>query len=189
MKHEVTTLNTKHIIAESLKKAMMKKPFSKITVSEIISDCGVNRKTFYYHFEDIYALIKWILKEEVIEVLGNFDLLLNYEEAIFFIFDYMDKNGYIINCVCDDIGQEGMKQLFRDDLFSIINSIINRIAAKAGKKLEPDYQEFLVWFYSEAIAGTLLDYTKNKEIPNRKKTAAYLSTMMGAAVSYIENMQ
>ncbi|MDE7267595.1 MAG: TetR/AcrR family transcriptional regulator [Lachnospiraceae bacterium] len=188
MKHEVTTLNTKHIIAESLKKAMMKKPFSKITVSEIISDCGVNRKTFYYHFEDTHALMKWMLKTEVIEVVKSFDLLLNYEEAIFFVFDYMDKNGYIINCVCDDIGQEGMKQLFRDDLFNIINSIIDRVAVGAGKKLEPDYQEFLVWFYSEAIAGTLLDYTKNKEIPNRKKTAAYLSAMMGAAVSHIENI-
>lgn len=28
---------------------MEKKPLSKITVSEIIADCGVNRKTFYYH--------------------------------------------------------------------------------------------------------------------------------------------
>ena len=36
---------------------MEKKPLSKITVSEIIADCGVNRKTFYYHFEDIYAQI------------------------------------------------------------------------------------------------------------------------------------
>ena len=37
---------------------MEKKPLSNITVSEIIADCGVNRKTFYYHFEDIYALLK-----------------------------------------------------------------------------------------------------------------------------------
>ena len=32
--------------------------------SEIIVDCGVNRKTFYYHFEDIYAPLKWMLEEE-----------------------------------------------------------------------------------------------------------------------------
>ena len=42
----------------SLQRFMEKKPLSKITVSEIIADCGVNRKTFYYHFEDIYALLK-----------------------------------------------------------------------------------------------------------------------------------
>ena len=53
MRHEVTTYNTRKSLAESLKKAMRTKAFSKITVSEIIGDCGVNRKTFYYHFEDI----------------------------------------------------------------------------------------------------------------------------------------
>lgn len=68
MKYEITTYNTKRTLADSLKKAMKSKSFSKITVSEIIKDCGVNRKTFYYHFDDIYALLKWMFEEEVIEV-------------------------------------------------------------------------------------------------------------------------
>ena len=46
MKHEVTTYNTKKMLAEALKKAMKTKSFSKITVSEIIKESGVNRKTF-----------------------------------------------------------------------------------------------------------------------------------------------
>ncbi len=82
MKHEVTTLNTKKMLAASLKKYMEKKPLSKITVSEIIADCGVNRKTFYYHFQDIYGLMKWMLEEEAIEVVKQFDLLVDYREAI-----------------------------------------------------------------------------------------------------------
>ncbi len=62
MKHEITALNTKKALAASLKRCMEKKPLSKITVSELIADCGVNRKTFYYHFEDIYGLLKWMLE-------------------------------------------------------------------------------------------------------------------------------
>ena len=79
MKHSVTTYNTKKMLAESLKRAMKQKSFSRITVSEIIQDRGVNRKTFYYHFEDIYALLKWMLDEEAIEVVKHFDLLVDYE--------------------------------------------------------------------------------------------------------------
>ena len=63
MKYEITSFNTKKSLAESLKKAMKSKTLSKITVSEIILDCGVNRKTFYYHFENIYALLKWMLEQ------------------------------------------------------------------------------------------------------------------------------
>ena len=76
MKHEVTTMNTKKTLAASLKKFMEKKPLSKVTVSEIVTDCGLNRKTFYYHFEDVYALLKWTLEEEAIEVVKKFELCL-----------------------------------------------------------------------------------------------------------------
>ena len=53
----------------------------------------MNRKTFYYHFEDIYALLHWMLQEEAIEVVRNFDLLVDYEDAIIFVVDYIE-NGF-----------------------------------------------------------------------------------------------
>ena len=96
MKHEVTTYKTKKMLAEAMKKAMKTKYFSKITVSEIIKESGVNRKTFYYHFEDIFALLKWMYEEEAIEVVKHFDLLIDYEEAIRFVMNYVDENEYII---------------------------------------------------------------------------------------------
>ena len=58
MTHKEISLNTKKKLASALKQAMKKKPFGKIAVSELIKTCGINRNTFYYHFEDIYALLK-----------------------------------------------------------------------------------------------------------------------------------
>ncbi len=58
MKYEVTSMYTKTALSNALKKLMETKPFSKITVSEIIADCGLNRKTFYYHFEDTRDLLR-----------------------------------------------------------------------------------------------------------------------------------
>ncbi len=51
---------TKRALADSLKKLLAKRSLDKITVKDIIDDCGVNRQTFYYHFHDIYALVEWI---------------------------------------------------------------------------------------------------------------------------------
>jgi len=110
MKHEITTLNTKKTLAASLKKLMMHKPLGKISISELITDCGVNRKTFYYHFQDIYDLLKWILEQEAIEVVKGFDLLVNPEEALLFAIGYVDENKHIINCAYDAMGREEMKR-------------------------------------------------------------------------------
>ena len=50
-------LITKRAIAEALKKICREKPFDKISIADITSDCGLNRQTFYYHFQDKYELL------------------------------------------------------------------------------------------------------------------------------------
>ena len=58
---------TKRALAKALKELMAEKPFSRISVSEIAEKCSINRKSFYYHFSDKYALIDWIFESEFIE--------------------------------------------------------------------------------------------------------------------------
>ena len=50
---------TKRALEDSLKHLLLKKPVNKITNNDITEDCVVNLATFYYHFQDIYALIEW----------------------------------------------------------------------------------------------------------------------------------
>lgn len=187
MKHEITSLNTKKSLAESLKKAMQKKTFSKITVSEIIADCGVNRKTFYYHFEDIYALLKWMLEEEAIEVVKNFDLLIDYDEAISFVMDYVESNNHILNCAYDSIGREEMKRFFYSDFISLVESIIDQTEEKMGIFLDEKYKIFVSNFYTEALSGMLIDWLKDREAYDKKRVIEYLSGTFSVSLSSIIN--
>ena len=68
MKHEMQSQATKQALVDSLKQLLTKKSFSKITVTEIVENCGYNRKTFYYHFEDIYSLLRWMLEQDLLSV-------------------------------------------------------------------------------------------------------------------------
>lgn len=112
MTNEEMSLNTKKSLAAALKKAMENKKLSKITVSELITECNVNRKTFYYHFQNIYELLKWMMEEDALEVVKQFDMVVNTEEAFRFIMDYVEKNKHIINCAYDSMGHEELKRFF-----------------------------------------------------------------------------
>ena len=182
MRHEITTYNTKKSLAESLKKAMKKKPFSKITVSEIINDCDVNRKTFYYHFEDIYALLKWMFEEEAIEVVKNFDLLIHYEEAIRFVMKYVDENDYIISCAYDSIGRDEMKRFFYTDFVGVVTAVIDEAQEKMNLKTDPEFKMYAAKFYTEAIAGMLLDWVKEKDKSDREQIVRYLTKIIETAL-------
>ena len=49
---------TKKAIMESFVHLIEKKPLEKITVRDVVDECGINRNTFYYYFQDIYAVLE-----------------------------------------------------------------------------------------------------------------------------------
>ena len=183
MKYAVTTYNTKRMLADSLKRAMKQKSFSKITVKEIIEDCGVNRKTFYYHFEDIYALLKWMFEEEAIEVVKKFDLLVDYKDAIRFVMDYIDENDYIVSCAYNSIGREEMKRFFYADFIGAITAVIDAAEAKLGRTIEPEFKKYAARFYSEALAGMIIDWIQQKDKGDREKVIEYLTAIIAASLN------
>ena len=162
MTNEEMSLKTKLALADALKTAMKTKKLSKITVSELICACNINRKTFYYHFQDIYDLLKWMLERETLDVVKNFDLVINTEEAIRFVMDYAEKNDYIINGAFDSMGYEEIKRFFHNDLFSVIYEAIGNGEAKLHVALDSQFKQFLAEFYTEASAGMLIEWTKNR---------------------------
>ena len=160
MRNEEISLQTKIALSQSLKKAMEKKPFSKITVCELIKDCNINRNTFYYHFSDIYDLLKWMFEQEAIDVVKKIDLLLDAEEAIRFVMNYVDNNKHIINCAYDSIGHKEMKRFFYTDFIGVMKNVIDSGEKKLGISVDPQFKEFLTEFYTEALVGSLIDWWK-----------------------------
>lgn len=188
MKHEVTSYNTKKLLAETLKKLMRRKAFSKITVSELIADCGVNRKTFYYHFEDIYALLKWMFDQEAVEVVKNFELVADYKEAIRFVMDYVERNDHIINCAYDSIGRDGMMRFFYADFMGVIVSVMDAKGKSLHICLEPEFKNFVAKFYAEALAGILIDWVKERDKQDKEKMLDYLGVILDTAMENLERL-
>ncbi len=49
---------TERAIKETLIKLLNDRPLSQITVKDIVEECGINRNSFYYHFQDLPSLVK-----------------------------------------------------------------------------------------------------------------------------------
>lgn len=175
MTHNEISLQTKKKLATSLKKFMMSKSLNKITVTDIIKDCGVNRKTFYYHFENIYDLLKWILEQEAFQVVKNFDLMVDYKEAILFVINYVEDNAHILACAYDTLGREEMRHFLYQDFISIVKTIIDNVEKELGLCVEKEFKHFVCNLCTEAIAGTLIEWFKNPQKQYKNQLVEYLS--------------
>ena len=52
------------LLADSLVEISRKKSLDSITVTELVTAAGVNRKTFYNHFDGIEGLLRYIIREK-----------------------------------------------------------------------------------------------------------------------------
>lgn len=193
MKHEVTTLNTKKMLSASLKHCMEKKSLSKITVTDIVTDCGLNRKTFYYHFQDVPDLLKWTLEQEAVDVVKQFDLLNELEEALRFAVRCIRENSHMINCAYDSIGRDELKRFLNHDFQSIVMSIVEQIERKENVHTDPDAKKIICNFYTEGMAGELVDLLKSRDAAQDEKSIRCISlvvrTSLEAAVISCSKMQ
>ena len=55
---------TKKAIRDSFVKLLNEKPLSQITIRDIVDDCGVNRNTFYYYYQDLPQLVESVVDED-----------------------------------------------------------------------------------------------------------------------------
>ena len=57
-------VQVKPMIAEAFIRLSKQKNIDKITVKDLVEACGISRQTFYYHFHDVYDLMRWIFERE-----------------------------------------------------------------------------------------------------------------------------
>lgn len=58
---------TKRELAAAFKELLEQMPFEKINVSDIATQTGLSRKSFYYHFRDKYDLVSGIFQWEFLQ--------------------------------------------------------------------------------------------------------------------------
>jgi len=120
-------LDTKGILANSLIKLSSTKKISKITVLEIIGNCGVGRQTFYNHFSDKYDLINWIYKKKAEEILDIYFAKSSWYESIYQIYLIFEENKlFYINVFNESDYNTFMRFFFEHTRDYYINSIIKR---------------------------------------------------------------
>lgn len=55
---------TKMALAQALQDLLRTKSLEEVRVSELCSRCGLQRQSFYYHFQDKYDLAAWIFLQD-----------------------------------------------------------------------------------------------------------------------------
>ena len=106
---------TRNAIKASFLKLLSQRPLNQITVKDIVEDCGVNRNSFYYHFEDLPALLEEIVGEQAAVMIQRHPTVASAEEGCDAIVEFVAQNKravyHIYNSLSRDIFERHLMKL------------------------------------------------------------------------------
>ena len=148
--------HTKQQLASALKILMAERSMDKITISDLTAICKIRRQSFYYHFEDIYDLLRWMFQNEAISLLQQHEGALLWQEGLLQLLRYLEENRAVCLCALKSMGRDHIKRFFEADIYSIIHHTIEQLGENIGSNPQLDSFvdiEMLTHFYVTALAG------------------------------------
>lgn len=172
---------TKRALAVALRELMEEIPFEKINVAQICEKCGMNRKSFYYHFRDKYDLVNWIFDTEFIPIAKEGIDANDYNSQWTFIeqaCDYFYENRSFYRKALKIKGQNSFSEHLREYSFPLIKF---RMENLLGNEYTDD---FGVTFFTDAVIYTIERWLLDKDcLPPDQFTAklkSFLQTCVDA---------
>lgn len=149
---------TKHALAESLKKLLLKKPLNKITINDLTTDCGISRMAFYYHFKDIYDLVEWACLEESRKALQGKKTYDTWQEGLLQIFEAVYENKPFIINAYNAVSREQIENFLFQLTHNLIMSVVEEQARSTS--LTQEQKSFIADFYKYSFVGIMLDWIR-----------------------------
>lgn len=149
---------TKQAIRNSFIRLLNERPVNQITIRDIVEDCGINRNSFYYHYQDMPSMIEEIILEEVNVIIQQNPTIDSLEEclnvAISFALENRRAAMHLYNSANRDVFEQ---YLWRVCEYTVSTYISTAFASSPVP--EPD-KKIIIRMYKWECFGAIVDWMR-----------------------------
>ena len=175
-------------MSAALKNLLKEKKLNKITVQDIADECGINRQTFYYHFQDIYDLVEWTCIEDTEKVLKENRTYDTWQEGFLSVFDLAKKDKTFIDNIYRSVSLEMLEQYLYRLVYPLLKNVVDEKAN--GQTVREENKKYIADFYKYSFVGVMLDWIKRGMKESPEEMAGLITvTMHGNVGNSLRNME
>lgn len=150
---------TKDAIAAAFFELLTERSLSKITVKDIVDRCGINRNTFYYHFEGIPSLLEQTVKymsDQIIQTHSKFGSPI---DCIVPFAQYCTDNKKAILHIYRSVQREVfLTYLDRAAMYIVSQYVEATTVGLFTSESHTKEKELLIRYYKCTLVGGILDW-------------------------------
>ena len=147
---------TQKAIKETFVELLNEKPLSQITVKMIVEKCGINRNSFYYHYQDIPELIEEIVKSEADRIIEEYPAVDSIETALKVAINFAGKNRRAILHIYNSVNRD----IFEQSLWRVCEYVVRNYTdvVLAGRSIDKLDREVIERFYRCECFGMVIEW-------------------------------
>lgn len=146
---------TERAIKETFLNLLNEKPVNKITVKDISQTCGINRNTFYYHYNDIPSLMEEIFTEQA-ELIVNLDENASLYELLIYAADFAIENKTAVYHIYKSANREMFETYLERITEKTISDLIERKAREYNTS--ENNKKAIIHYYKCLLVGFVIDW-------------------------------
>ncbi|HAT54010.1 MAG TPA: TetR family transcriptional regulator [Lactobacillus sp.] len=150
-------MNTKEQLAQALKQMMLTQPVDHITINQLVAEAAVARNTFYYHFQDINALLAWIYDAEIVQPLMVYTRRDQWAEGLDLLLSYIEDNRKFCLNTFRSLSRDVLDHFLYQVAFAMVTGVINDLAPQCPKQLRQEIGNFYGWALSIQVIQWLVN--------------------------------
>ncbi len=150
---------TRQAIKETFWKLLNQRPLTEITIKDIVEGCGINRNTFYYHFEDMPAMVNEIIGEQVQALIQKHPTISSLDECFDTVVEYVLENKQAIYHTYNSLSRDVFEQHLMDACQYIVSAYIKAEFAETSMCKED--LDALVCFHKCECFGVVIDWLRS----------------------------
>ncbi len=150
---------TRRAVMDAFMRLLNERPVNKISVKDIVEACGINRNTFYYHFQDIPDLIEAIAKEEADYVIGKYARVESYEQCLSIVVEFILKNRKATLHLYNSANRDLYDRYLMDICQYVVDTYFN--TAFANRNINELDRNVIVTSYKCFAYGLFIDWLNN----------------------------
>jgi AcrR family transcriptional regulator len=167
---------TEKLITNAIMDLLRERPYNKITVTDIVKRCDINRNTFYYHYADIPDLIQHLLRDRTRQLCHTERHFRRPLTFVFYLVLVADKYKKILN----NLYHSEMQPYLEDVMMTVCAHFANRYIHQSMQEapLSREDSKLLIRYWSAIINGMFSDWLKhnmNYELPKVVKRICVLT--------------
>ena len=149
---------TKAAIMDAFVRLLEQQPLDQITVQAITAECGISRNTFYYHYGDIYALLKAMLQRDMDMLLVRRRPGEHATEGLRRLIEYISARQRMVQHIYSGLGHAVMEDYLMETTWELFMAYLRDSAEGLSPSAED--LEFICYSYQFMLIGILLRWVR-----------------------------